>query len=424
MVVTRMQGLGSFASALLLGAGLVGCGAPTPPGNTGGTDVPPGACGRGVVTFSSDYQSTNTSLVDWEGKVLSASLLSSASTAPQLSVPLSGDVVAPTMPAAGDRITIIDRYPGSVLTWVDVKLGQVTAQLSVATGFKANPQDYAEITSKKAYVSRLDPNLAPGMAPFDAGSDVLVVDPSQPAITGRIDLAPAMSGEDPKYYPRPNRIALVDGRAIVLLSSLSLSFMDSLSSRLVTIDTATDAIVSVRVLDGLHGCTGLALSPNGKRVAVSCSGTFANDQMSNIDQSGLAVLARSGDTLTEERRVAAADLGGGPLGFAVSFATDDSVVFTTFGRDASGGAPALDDTVTQVDVTTGHHEVVLRSQGTPFTLGDVRCAGECPVCFATDAGIDGGVLHRFDVEGGALVRGTTVRVDASIGLPPRYLGRF
>jgi len=414
----------SLAPALALVAATLGCGAPAPPGNTGGTKVPPGACGRGLVVLESDYQSTNVSLVGWDGGVLSASLLSSASTATKLSTPLSGDVVAPTMPQGGDRVVLIERYPASVLTWVDVKTGEVSAELSVATGFKSNPQDYAEIGPHKAYVSRMEPNLSPGAAQFDGGSDLLVVDPAQPAIVGRVDLTAAMSGEPSTFFPRPNRIVVAAGRAFVLLSAYSLSFMESAPSRVVTIDAATDTILDVHVLKGLHGCTGLALSPSGKRIAVACSGTFQNDETSKLDESGLVVLTRDGDALGEERRDLAKDLGAGPLGFSVSFAAENTVVFTTFGNDAINGKPAIDDTLMEQDLVNGHHDVVLRSYGMPFTIGEVRCAIGCLVCFVTDAGIEGGVVHRFDVEDGALVRGSAIHADTTIGLPPRYLGAF
>ena len=122
-------------------AWLAGCNAPDPPPTTGGTDLPPGACGRGAVVIGSDYQSTNVSLVGVEGEVLSPSFLSSATSSAGLTAPLSGDVAVPSMPAAGEEIVLLDRYPAAVLTWVDVVTGSVRAQLNVATGFAANPQD-------------------------------------------------------------------------------------------------------------------------------------------------------------------------------------------------------------------------------------------------------------------------------------------
>src|SRR5262249_35665325 len=152
---------------------------------------------------------------------------------------LSGDVV-PASGSFADELVIIDRFPASVLSWVDLRSARVRAQLSVATGFAANPHDYAALSATKAYVARYEPNLAPGSAPFDSGSDVLVIDPSAPSITASIDLTPAMRGEDPKYYPRPDRMALIAGKLYVLSSGYTLDFLEAADSRVVVIDTERD----------------------------------------------------------------------------------------------------------------------------------------------------------------------------------------
>jgi hypothetical protein len=403
---------------------VLGCNAPQPAPGTGGTDVVAGPCGRGLVVAESDYQSTNVSLVGTDSADLSSSFISSASTTTGLSAALSGDVVLPTMPMSGAGVVLLDRYPAGVVTWIEVASSAVTAQLPVNQGFAANPQDYALIGPHKAYVSRFEANPSPGKAPFDGGSDVVILDPATPALTGHIDLASAMVGEDPQILPRPNRIVVDGDRAVVLLSAYAVSFATSAASRLVVVDTATDAIVSVKVLEGLHGCSGLALAPGGGRVAVVCSGTFHGDMGSDLSQAGVVVLARSGDTLEELSRVTAEALGQGPPGFSVDFADADRILFTTFGRDAAGGAPPLDDTVIALDLKSAQHETLLHSQGTPFTLGEVRCLPECGTCFVTDAATDGGVLQRFLAGAGAIKLDSPLRVETEIGLPPRYLGRF
>ncbi|WP_437672753.1 hypothetical protein [Sorangium sp. So ce131] len=412
---------------------LLGCNAPEPPPSTGGTDVVEGPCGRGAVVVSSDYQSTDVGLMSWEGAVLSASIISSGSIAPGLSSPLSGDVVTPTTPARGDQLVLIDRA-ASVLTWVDVRSGEARAQLAVATAFRANPQDYVEVSPSKAYVTRHEPNLDPDAAPTDGGSDVLVVDPGARAIVGRVDLAPALAGEDPGIYPRPSRAVLVEGSLYVLLTATSLDFTTSAESRLVEIDTQGDAIKEVTVLRGLHGCGGLAASASGSRLAVVCPGTFGGDSTSNAAEAGLVVLARrDGGGLVEEARWAPAELGAGTPGFSVAFASEDHVLLATLGRDALGEGGPVDDTLVAVDLAgsgpaRGEPEVLLRSKELPFVLGEVRCAEACGRCLAADAETDGGVVHRFDVGAGedrrALVHAGAFRVDPRIGLPPRYLGGF
>ncbi|AUX36309.1 MULTISPECIES: hypothetical protein [Sorangium] len=402
---------------------LLGCNVAPPPGSTGGVTKQPDGCGRGLIVVNTDYQSTNVSLLDIEGAVLSSSLISSSAASTMLSVPLSGDVVLPTMPQLGSRIALIDRYPASVLTWIDVKSGEVAAQLSVATGFAANPQDYVEASPHKAYVTRLGQNLAAGSEPFDAGNDVLVIDPSVPSITGRIDLMPAMAGEDPKYLPRANRAVVADQKLYVLLSADAADFSSSAESRLVTIDTDTDTILDVKTLDGLHGCGALALSPDQEDIAVACTGTFVGSA-SVLSESALVVLSR-GDSLVERERWSAEQLGGGALGTWISYAGAETLVFTTLGSFPEGDQPGTDDTASALNLVNGERRELLRSKLSPFTIGATQCVAECSACFIADAETSGGVVHRFPVSAqGALGQPSQTVVDTAIGLPPRYLGRF
>lgn len=420
------------ARALAAGAlaVLLGCNAPAPPKDTGGTDAPEGPCGIGAVVVSSDYQSTNVSLLGWDGALLSASIVSSGSAPIGLTAPLSGDVIPPTMPVRGGRVVLLDRST-SVLTWLDARSGEVTGQLSVATGFAANPQDYVEVSPEKAYVSRFEPNLAPGAEPFDGGSDLLVIDPTTRALVGRVDLTPAMAGEDPEIHPRPSRAVLVGERLYVLLTASSLSFLETAASRLVEIDTRDDTITAVTVLEGLHGCSALAASDSGARLAVMCTGSFDSDGTTNLAEAGLVVFARGEQGLTEQRRWSARELGDGSPGFSVAFASEDQLLFTTLGRFGSGGERQVDDTLTVVDLAAGElgaPEVLLRSKTLPFSLGEVRCAEACGRCLVADAETDGGVVHRFDVGAGddrrALVHAGAFHADPQTGLPPRYLGAF
>jgi len=58
-----------LGGAAVVSALLTACGAPDPPGSTGGTDATVGRCGRGLVVVSTDYQSTNMSLLSTGGVV-------------------------------------------------------------------------------------------------------------------------------------------------------------------------------------------------------------------------------------------------------------------------------------------------------------------------------------------------------------------
>ncbi len=68
-------------------------------------------------------------------------------------------------------------------------------------------------------MARYEVNANAGRQEWDGGGDVLIVDPSLPAITGRIDLSAAMAGEAAQYSPHPARLVQLSGRVFALLAS-------------------------------------------------------------------------------------------------------------------------------------------------------------------------------------------------------------
>ncbi|MEZ4440966.1 MAG: hypothetical protein R3B72_17845 [Polyangiaceae bacterium] len=423
-MVTRHTDSLKVGGALLAWA-LLGCGAEGAiPG--GGGPLPEGACGRGLLVVASDYQSTNTSLVDPEGVVIQPSFLSSASADPGISAALSGDVVAPT-----DRVTaeavLIDRFPAAVVTWVDVASGEVTAQLDVSTGFPSNPQDLLRI-GDRGFVSRYETNPTPGTEPHDAGGDVLEIafDP-EPRVAGRIDLAPAMM-DAPGFLPRAGKLLAVGGEAwVALLSAFAADFVTSAPSRLVTFEGTQ--MVDVHVLEGLHGCTTLARASEGS-VAVGCSGDFGGSSTADPATAGVVWLERDGDGWREDARFDGAALGGA-VGFGLAVGLTPSgaprILATTLGETDELGDPVRLDRLLALDPSgAAPPEEVLASA--PFQLGELRCLGpvasgraaSCGSCWAADA--EAGVLHRLRLSEGEVELEGSLVVDESIGLPPRYLG--
>jgi hypothetical protein len=300
--------------------------------------------------------------------------------------------------------------------------------MSVATGFAANPRDYWLLSPSKAYVTRYDPNLDPGRQPMDEGSDVVIVDPEARTVVGRIDMTPTLANEPAGYFPRPDRLLGIDDGALdgvlVLLGGYSSDFLSSLASRVGWIDPDRDSLDQTVVLEGMHGCTAMALSPSGNRVAVACSGEFAGDSVTTLAESGIVILSLH-DGVKETRRFPAAKFGKNPVGGTVAYASDTRIVFTTFGQFDDKGESLREDALVQLDVEAGDFEVLLRSDGRPFTLGDVRCAPTCGVCYVADAKRSGGVIHRFVMgEDGGLGARSEIVVDRTIGLPPRNLGWF
>lgn len=416
-MVVRLFGcaLGCTVTAVL------GCGAPEPPEPTGGVDVDATRCGRGLVVVSTDYQSTNVSLTDRDGQVLSSSFISSASATTGLSAPLGGDVVAPTTVTSGDQLVLIDRFPAAVVTWVDVGSGEVTAQLSVATGFASNPQDYLELSPRRALVSRFEQNPDPGREAFDEGGDLLVVDPSGPTITDRVGLSGVLDGLDAELLPRPGRMVATAERVFVLLSVYSASFAPG-PSQLVALSREDLSVESVVELGGLEGCVGLALSPDETRIAVSCSGGFDGATEPDLERSGFAVVSVD-DGLEVTDVVPAAGLTGRPSAYSVAFAADDVLLVPTFGQlDGTGETESRDELIAWNATTRQHVEL---AAGEAFTFGEVRCPGDCGDCFMTDAEGRGALRQfRFNPESGTLEDGVRLGLESEIDLPPRYLGGY
>lgn len=398
-------------------------------GDTGG--ISPGGMGgqanegeaRGFIVVNTDYDSANISLLDLDGKVLSESFLSSSSAAAGLSSALSGDVVLPSSSLLGDELVAIDR--SGVLTWVNFQDGEVRAQLSVATGFAAYPHDYVPVSSSKAYVIRFGGNLDSGKTPFDAGNDVLIIDPSVPKITGSIDLLPVVQGEDKEILPRADRALLAGGRLRVLAIAMSANYEKRAETRLVSIDPETDEIEDIAVIEQFSSCSSLAVSPNGDKLAIACNGAFGQDPEDGFPDAGLVVF----DTAPAPRelsRYSASVLGGEQIG-GVEFVDDDLLVYTTTGRfNADRSAMAAPDTVRLLSLSAKEgSDPVLESEAIPFVLGDVRCAPARHICLVADAESEGGAIHHLTFsESGSVRKQKRLFVDQTLGLPPRYLGVF
>jgi hypothetical protein len=405
-------------AVLLISVACASCGAPEPPAAQG-VDVPVGPCGRGFVVVGTDYQSTNVWLVDHDGVIRTPSLVSSATSSAGISAPLSGDAILPTEPAFRDNIVLMD-FHTSVLSWVDIRRGGFASQLSVGTGFKSNPRDYVELDPQTAYVTRYDPDSTPGSEPFDGGDDLLIIDPSVPAIVDRIALDAALLGVEPGLFARPRRALRVGDRVYVALGVFSKNFTTAGDGRLVVIDTTRHAISEVVELEGLHDCNGLAVSPDGGSLALVCSGAGWREADPSLEQAGVVVLSTA-DGIVERQRFAASELGTAPPAFSVDFATASTLVVTLVGS-SDGTPPESDDALVEIDLQSGAHRVLLRSAAA--SLGEMRCASECGVCMAADTR-HGGVLHRFEVDAeGHLGEPQSIANEPVIGLPPRFLGRF
>jgi hypothetical protein len=378
------------------------------------------SCGHGLAVIMTDYASTNVALLDLAGETLSGSFISSGSTETRLNAPLSGDVVFPS--GRMDEITLIDRYPASVVTWVDPRTSEVRGQLDVRTGFNANPQDFLELSTTAALVSRYETNPRPGRERFDGGDDLLIVNPQTFEITGRVDLESLREGDG---LVRPGSLTWLDNFVLVTLSGFEADFDEAGDARLGIFEASSFALANVLEVSGLKNCGAVAVSPNARRLAVICSGLIDSANDARPEHSGVVIYSRgAGDTVLdfkEEKRFLASEFALGPFAFSVAFATSDLVLVTTYGA-LDGQDAGRPDRVISFDLVSDKSDTLLFSQQEAFNLGDIRCIAPCEVCFIADA--SRGVVHRFPVIDSSLGPRTEHVVDVDLSLPPRQLGWF
>lgn len=376
-------------------------------------------CPRGLVIAQTDRsESANIAFASLSGQVLSPSMISSASRNPGLTAALGGDVVFPSMPIEGNELVLIDRYPKGVLTWVNMATAQVRAQLSVATGFLSNPHDYVSLAFDKAYVTRFNPNANAGGEVFDGGSDVLIIDPSLPAITGRIDLFSAFPPNG-DFVAHPDRAWLVSGRVYVVIPFYNRPYTSTGQSYLAVIDPKTDSVIQNFPLTGLAGCSGLAVSPDRTNLAVACSGRWQGTNTAD-DASSALVGLRTTPEVSEIWRIPARQIGSRAFGFEIAFVDSTHVLATQLGEY---GPPLVNDVAYVIDITTGAATRVLESANSPVTLSVGPCDATCRACFIADAGRSRLYSLSFSDERGPLLTGYDW-ADSTTGLPPTSLTFF
>ena len=373
------------------------------------------ACGRGLTVVQTDYVSTNVALLEFDGSPLSPSLIHSGASDVQLNAPIGGDVVFPRA-GVDNQVVLIDRYPASVLTFLDVPSGQVAGQINVRSGFDANPRDYLQLDEHRALVSRFETNSHPGKEPFDQGDDVLVIDVDELSIVGRIDL-----GGTPKERARPSTLLRYEDQILVALSHMDAAFQSAADAELVALDAKTLEEEYRIILPGMEVCEGLSLSPNKETVAVSCSGIVMNAEQAEPSGSGLVLLRENKENgeLEEVYRQDAAAWGLGPLGFSSGFLSDDQLLVTSFGA-LDGSDAGRPDRLVMYEIKSSEHRVLL--EGAAFSLGSVACTSECGRCYVTDAQEE--QLHLLQLDDRGELRTDQVGVDTDVHLPPRHVGFF
>ena len=408
-------------SALAAAWLLLGCNV-TPAQVTGGVDLPArGDCPRGVAVVSSDFQSSEIALLAPSGEVKSAAFMSSASSvATGLAAPFSGDLGVASARSRPGELVVIDRLFTNVLTFVDTRTAEVRAQLPVGTGFEANPQDYLELSDHVAFVPRLGENRSPGREPFDAGSDLLVVDPSVPSIKGSLPM-PRREG----YWPNPVAVTLFRDDVLVTLQHARPGYDGMAESELVAVGIESQSTSYRLTLKGLKNCGRAELSPSRTVMAVACSAFV--DRAGNVAEpttSGLVLLDALAEQPQELRRFAALELVGGPIQSSLEFASERVVLFktqTALGADQDNQLLSLDlDTGATTLLATAARDA--SGLGFGIAFGGMSCGAGCgDPCLVAD--LSRGKLLRFGVQGDTLQPQADVVIDGA-GLPPTGVTPF
>jgi hypothetical protein len=370
-------------------------------------------CPSSIAVASSDYVSTNVSVLSTSAAIVSETILSTASSKPGVTVPLGGDVLFPLTSMPG-KIVLIDRYMKALVTWFDPQKGS-GVQLSVATGFASNPHDYIEVSPNKAYISRYETNTTPGMQPYDSGGDLLVVDPTGPALKGNIPFA-----ADADILPRPDRMIRIGNEVWVMLRRWDAAFGKVGDARLKGISTANDSVAWTLDLPGVADCWSMAVSPSRQVVAVTCAG-IGSDSVP-LSRSSIVLIDATAHPPVELRRIPVATQLGAHLGPSLAFASESLLVGTAFGGGTLGDGATRNDVGFSVDLSGGMAQVLFEG-GPSFTLGDIVCSPGCTdLCLFADAKAKN--LHVYSVNGTMLSARSPPPVDPTVGLPPRYITAF
>ena len=401
------------APAILVALALCACDVEPIATGSGGVDAD-----HGLVALLSDYTSVQIALLSPEGNVLSESFLSSGSAPTSgLAFAFSGDTVLPSSPSPSGEVVLIDRFGTNVISWANPRTAEVRTQLAVGTGFESNPRDYLELSPSKAYVSRWGENSRAGTEPFDSGGNLLVIDPSAPAITGSIEL-PRVDD----VPPRPSGLTLLGSTAIVVLQRISRDFQVTAESQLVAVDIATDRVAWTLPIAGLKGCGRATPSLSRERLVVACSGQI--DMRGDLaDPSGTAIVVfdASVQPPAEIRRFGH-DVIGSSVQPEIALVGDELVLAKT--QTALGGGAS--NRLFSLDLESGA-VVVLRTasldaegEGKGLTYGGLYCSSTLTICLLADA--DRGALRRFWVAGDVSeIAEVTI---GGAGLPPLQIGGY
>ena len=366
-----------------------------------------------LAVVGSDYFSSSVSIVDIvAGELFYEGIVDSGSALPGLTMALSGDVVLPSSPSPDNTLIIIDRYPNSVLTLIDPETLLVRRQISVATGFGANPHDVLMLDEHEAWVTRYERNARAGREDFDQGEDILIIDPTTGEIIGRIDL---MACADDGLQARADRLLRIGDRVWVSLNHLAKNFMVSGPARFAEVDIATRSVVRVVEAPGVRNCEGMVYDEAAKRIYSTCSSLFRFGVSFEPETSGVIELDPAATDGNPRLLLDAWDGVGRPFGFAIDL-FDGRVVVRRFG-DPDENIP---DRLVAIDPGTGEQTLVHTSTSA-FGLGGFWVDAREGKLYVGDADPRKPRVQVYIADGDGFASDRVLNVHPRSGLPPRAM---
>jgi hypothetical protein len=314
----------------------------------------------------------------------------------------------------------IDRHL-AILTWFDPATCAPLRQLDVSTGFVSNPQDIASASPTKAYVSRLERNAAPTPDPgdHDEGDDLLIIDPSIPAITGRIDLSSyAVAVPGKAIQARPTATRIIGGTLYVALDSANEDFSSFGHGRVVAIDTATDQVTGAIDIAEFKNCTGLSLHPAFESLDVACGGAFS-DLDQQVAGSGISFVDVLAAPPAETHHQSAAVFGGLPLAGFSGIALDRALGFGV----TAGDFMTTGDQLWTYDATAGT-AAMLTQTADSFVFGNPVLDPSRDLVYMTDATAGHAQIQVFSFANGTGPVAAPAILAADPALPPRSIAWY
>ena len=383
-----------------------------------GNEAGGGVAVKGIVVVNSDYQSSSISFLDRDGNLVKDGCLTSGSGSQGYTLTLSGDVVLPSRQPSGGEVVVIDRT-NAALTWLDSATCAPLRQLAVGTGFASNPHDLVMLTPTKAYVSRYGENAkaTPPADDFDDGDDLLIIDPSQPKILGRIDLksyAPA----GVNILPLADRAILIEGKVYLSLNGIASDWTAYGTGRIVMVDPTTDKVVGMIDIPGAKDCGALDYLAAEQKLVVACQGSTGAQ---GADTSALVAIDLSVTPPAVVAQVSAAAAGGSAFSYSSIAALSGSNVFGV--ALGNFGAPPPDQLWSVSFAGTSPVKVFASTEG--FALGALLADVEKGRIVVADGPTTSAALVRiFDLVAGTFSTAKTTDADPSHHLPPRALAWY